>query len=51
MPKAAAIYARISSDRDGLALGVERQLADCRELASRKGWPVAEEYIDNDISA
>ena len=51
MPRKAAIYARISSDRDGLSLGVERQLADCRELAARKGWPIAEEYIDNDISA
>src|SRR5437868_1488081 len=51
MPKAAAIYTRISSDRDGFALGVERQLTDCRALARDKGWTVSEEYIDNDISA
>ncbi|CAN5562236.1 recombinase family protein [soil metagenome] len=53
MPKAlaAAIYARISRDVTGEGLGVERQLADCRELAERRGWIVAEEYIDNDISA
>lgn len=50
-PTAAAIYARISSDQDGTALGVTRQLADCRELAARLGWTVAEEYVDNDLSA
>lgn len=47
----AAIYARISSDQDGEALGVNRQLADCRAEADRRGWTVAEEYVDNDISA
>ena len=51
MAKAAAIYARISSDPDDTRLGVERQLADCRALAARKGWAVAQEYVDNDISA
>jgi site-specific DNA recombinase len=50
-PRAAAIYARISSDRDGTALGVTRQLADCRAEAGRRDWMVAEEYVDNDISA
>ena len=30
---------------------MQRQEADCRELAERKGWPVAEVYVDNDISA
>ena len=29
----AAIYARISSDQEGTALGVTRQLQDCRKLA------------------
>ena len=48
---AAAIYARISSDQDGTALGVARQLEDCRRLAADLGWPVADEYVDNDISA
>jgi site-specific DNA recombinase len=51
MPIAAAIYARISSDRDGQQLGVTRQLADCRALAARRGWPVAEVYSDDDRSA
>ena len=49
-PQAAAVYARISSD-DGTALGVARQVADCRQLADRLGWVVAEEYVDNDVSA
>lgn len=51
MPKAAAIYARISSDRAGDALGVKRQVSDCEAEADRRGWPVAEVYIDDDVSA
>jgi len=49
--RAAAIYARISSDQTGTALGVGRQLEDCRRLANDLGWTVAEEYVDNDFSA
>jgi len=49
-PKAAAIYTRISKD-NGSRLGVDRQEDLCRELADSKGWPVAEVYEDNDISA
>ena len=45
------MYARISSDTEGRALGVTRQLEDCRRLADSLGWPVAQEYIDNDLSA
>lgn len=48
---AAAVYARISSDHDGTAAAVSRQLEDCRLWARRHGWIVAEEYVDNDISA
>ncbi|HEX9978366.1 MAG TPA: recombinase family protein, partial [Acidimicrobiia bacterium] len=51
MVQAAAAYARISSDPEGTHLGVERQVADCRELAERLGWPVAGVYVDDDISA
>jgi site-specific DNA recombinase len=47
----AAIYARISRDREGAGLGVERQEADCRALAERLGWQVVAVYVDNDISA
>ena len=43
------LYARISLDRHDEA-GVERQLADCRVLAERRGWETVE-YVDNDISA
>ena len=49
--RSAAIYARISSNQEGFGLGVERQLQDCRQLAQSLGWPVAEEYVDNDLSA
>lgn len=46
------IYARISLDREGNELGIDRQVEDCRKLAKRmglKGEPVI--YADNDISA
>jgi site-specific DNA recombinase len=49
--RSVAIYARISSDPSGQALGVARQLEDCHKLAAERGWTVAEEYVDNDISA
>lgn len=47
----AAIYARISDDRSGAGLGVQRQEQDCRTLADRLGWEVGEVYVDNDLSA
>ncbi|MDP9265697.1 MAG: recombinase family protein [Chloroflexota bacterium] len=49
--KAAAIYCRISSDPTGEEAGVDRQRLDCQALAQRKGWPIIETYIDNDLSA
>lgn len=51
MTRAAAIYARISSDRLGDSAGVKRQVADCEAEADRRGWPVAGVYIDDDVSA
>jgi site-specific DNA recombinase len=51
MTKSAAIYARISDDRTGEQAGVDRQREDCLALAEQRGWPVAETYIDNDLSA
>jgi len=51
VPERAAIYCRISDDREGRGLGVARQEDDCRKLAERLGWPVAKLYRDNDISA
>lgn len=51
MTRRAAIYCRISQDRIGAGLGVDRQEADCRALAAQLGWDVAEVYVDNDTSA
>ena len=50
-PQAAAVYARISSDPSGERLGVQRQEADCLAEAKRRGWSVAEVYVDDDRSA
>lgn len=47
----AVIYTRISKDRTGAGLGVDRQEQDCRALAERLGWTVVAVYSDNDISA
>ena len=49
--KATAIYARISRDRAGNLLGVERQEKACRELAEAKGWVIGGVYQDDDRSA
>lgn len=51
MPPNCTIYARISRDATHTGLGVQRQLADCRELAERLGWKIVGEYVDNDTSA
>ncbi|MHB1491318.1 MAG: recombinase family protein, partial [Cellulomonas sp.] len=51
MTRTAVIYARISQDREGAGLGVERQRQDCQALADKLGWTVAETYIDDDASA
>ena len=47
----AVIYCRISQDRTGAGLGIDRQREDCEALANRNGWDVVEVYVDNDISA
>ncbi|GAA1073921.1 recombinase family protein [Tsukamurella spumae] len=49
--RSAAVYCRISSDKTGAGLGVDRQEADCRELAERIGFTVRYVFSDNDISA
>jgi site-specific DNA recombinase len=51
MTRRAALYSRISQDREGAGLGVDRQRDDCRALAKKLGWPIAVEYTDNDLSA
>ena len=46
----AIIYARISRDKTGQALGVERQEYECRKYAERVGLEVVDVLKDNDIS-
>lgn len=52
-PRSAGIYCRLSYAPDGSLEKVERQEADCRELAQRLGWPVSDEHVypDNSRSA
>lgn len=50
-PKRAAIYSRISSDREGNAEGVIDQEKKCHALAEQLGYEVVEVFRDNDISA
>jgi site-specific DNA recombinase len=51
MAENVGIYLRISDDREGRELGVERQDEDCRALVGRCGDRVVDVYKDNDISA
>ena len=51
MASAAVIYARQSLDRTGEGAAVDRQIADCQQLAERRGWTVLETLTDNDMSA
>ncbi|MFF3062411.1 recombinase family protein [Streptomyces sp. NPDC057909] len=45
-------YARISLDKDGREMGVDRQRQDySMHAATRPGWTIADHYIDNDVSA
>jgi DNA invertase Pin-like site-specific DNA recombinase len=47
----AAIYKRISDDREGRELGISRQDQDLRQLADQQGYTIVAEYADNDIGA
>lgn len=47
----AIIYCRISQDRSGQGLGVDRQESDAHKLADLKDWNVVAVKIDNDLSA
>lgn len=46
-----AIYARISSDKEGDHLGVKRQVDECRKIAQRLGYPEPKVYVDDNLSA
>jgi DNA invertase Pin-like site-specific DNA recombinase len=50
-PQLAAIYCRMSEDREGGGLGVDRQREDCEQLAQQLGITVVRVYTDNDLSA
>lgn len=49
--RTAAIYCRISLDRTGAELGVQRQEEECRAFCERQGLEVLEVHVDNDMSA
>lgn len=51
MNKTARFYFRISEDKTGERLGVERQEPPSIELCARLGLTPGERYIDNDLSA
>lgn len=52
-PQLSGIYCRLSYAPDGSIEKVERQEEDCRALAVRLGWPIADQhvYVDNSKSA
>lgn len=47
----AAVYARQSLDRTGEGAAVDRQVADCQQIADQRGWTIIETITDNDMSA
>ncbi|SMX86140.1 recombinase family protein [Brevibacterium aurantiacum] len=49
-PRRAAIYLRISQDRENTRLGVDRHREDAEALMKARGWRAAGLYEDNDIS-
>jgi DNA invertase Pin-like site-specific DNA recombinase len=51
VPTRAIIYCRISRDREGAGLGVDRQREDCEQLAAQLGVEIVAVYSDNDLSA
>lgn len=51
MSTRAAIYLRVSRDFTGNQVAVTRQREDCARLAEERGWTIAEEYVDNSLSA
>lgn len=50
-PVRAAVYLRISLDREMDGLAIDRQREDCEKLAQFRGWEVVETYVDQSISA
>ena len=50
-PVRAAVYLRISQDREMDGLAIERQRQDCEALARSRRWEVVETYVDQSKSA
>jgi site-specific DNA recombinase len=50
-PRSAAIYTRISRDKEGEENGVRRQRTACEELAKHLNLDVVAYYSDNDVGA
>lgn len=50
-PRRAAIYLRVSLDATGEGLAVDRQREACLSIMAARGWKLADEYVDNSISA
>lgn len=51
MNRRAAIYARVSLDRDERSASPEQQERLCRSEAERRGWSVVDVFTDRDVSA
>lgn len=51
MGERVALYARISQDTSGRAVGVADQLEHARTFATARGYRIVAEHSDNDISA
>lgn len=49
-PRRAAVYLRISQDRENRRLGVDRHREDAEALIKARGWTPAGVYEDNDVS-
>jgi site-specific DNA recombinase len=47
----AGLYLPMSRDAEARGLGIGRQRKDGEALASRLGWPIVQEYSDQDLSA
>lgn len=47
----AAVYLRVSLDRDGDEKAITRQREDAKAVARMRGWEIVETYVDNSVSA
>lgn len=50
-PVRAAVYLRVSLDRNMDGLAIDRQRSDCLKIAADRGWAIVGEYVDQSKSA